>query len=77
MGKSKKRIFHKGISENKGLLTREAAVSKVVQILQNSKEGSSVEAYNLITLFGMSAEEILESGATYESVLGLKGILKE
>lgn len=77
MGKSKKRILHKGISENKGLLTREDAVSKVVKILRTAKSGKAVEVYNLITLFGMSAEEILEAGATYESVLALKGILKE
>ena len=77
MGKAKKRSFHKGINECKGVLTREGAVENVVQILKDAKSDEMIEAYKLITLFGMSAEEILEAGATYEAVLGLKGILKE
>ena len=33
------------------------------------------EVYSLITLFGLSAEEILEAGASYESVIGVKSLL--
>ena len=77
MGKAKKRSFHKGINEYKEVLTRETAVENVVEILKTAKSDKMIEAYKLITLFGMSAEEILEAGATYEAVLGLKGILKE
>lgn len=34
------------------------------------------DVYGLITLFGLSAEEILEAGANYEDVVGLGSILK-
>ncbi len=33
------------------------------------------EAYSLITLFGLTAEEMLEAGATYEAVKGIENIL--
>jgi hypothetical protein len=33
------------------------------------------DAYNIITLFGLSAEELLEAGASYESVKSIQGIL--
>ena len=34
------------------------------------------EAYNLITLFGMTAEELLEAGAPYEIVKSLDNMFK-
>lgn len=34
------------------------------------------EVYSLITLFGISAEEILEAGASYEAVKGIENLLK-
>ena len=33
------------------------------------------DVYGLITLFGLSAEEILEAGGSYEAVKGLDSIL--
>ena len=36
---------------------------------------SDKEAYSLITLFGLTAEEILEAGATYEAVKGIENLL--
>ena len=33
------------------------------------------EAYSLITLFGLSAEEMLEAGASYEAVKGMENLL--
>ena len=77
MGKSKKRIFHKAINDRPEKLTREEAVRRVAQILKKNEPTDSIEAYNLITLFGMSAEEILEEGASYEAILGLRGIVKD
>ena len=72
MGKSKKRIIYKGKNLQFTNLTREEAVKTTVEFLNSN----SKEAYSLITLFGLTAEEILEGGASYESVIGLGGILK-
>ena len=62
MGKAKKRILHK--TNSSLFMTRESAVSKVFNIL-NSKNNSRVEADNLITLFGLTAEELSEIGRAH------------
>jgi hypothetical protein len=72
LGKSKKRIIYRGKNELFGKLSRTEAVKTVVNMLN---EGNK-EAYSLITLFGMSAEEILEAGVSYEIVKGIGNILK-
>lgn len=71
MGKSKKRIIYKGKNLQFTNLTREEAVKTAVEFLNSS----SKEAYSLITLFGLTAEEILEAGASYESVKGIESLL--
>lgn len=73
MGKAKKRSFQLGINKNFSTMTRDEAVSQVVKLLEKGEIG---EADNLITLFGLSAEELLEGGASYETVKSRKGILK-
>lgn len=71
MGKAKKRSLHLGINDQFAKLSRSEAVQHVVERL---KKGDN-DVYGLITLFGLTAEEILEGGASYESVKGLGGIL--
>ena len=71
MGKAKKRSLHLGINDRFAKLTREQATNTVVEMLKNGDK----EVYSLITLFGLSAEEILEAGASYESVIGVKNLL--
>lgn len=71
MGKSKKRIIYKGKNLQFTNLTRSDAIKKTVELLESSDK----EAYSLITLFGLTAEEVLEAGASYEVVKGLEGIL--
>lgn len=71
MGKSKKRIIYKGKNLQFTNLTREEAVKTVVEFLNSN----SKEAYSLITLFGLTAEEILEAGASYEAVKGMESLL--
>ncbi len=71
MGKAKKRSLHLGINDQFAKLTRLEAVQLVVEKL---KKGDN-DVYALITLFGLSAEEILEGGASYEAVKGLGGLL--
>lgn len=73
MGKAKKRSLHLGINDRFSKLSREEAVETVVEMLDS---GSNEDVYGLVTLFGLTAEEILEAGASYESVLGLGRILK-
>ena len=74
MGKSKSRILRKGINNQFTSMTRENAISETAKLL-NSNNLS--EARNLITMFGMSAEEVLEAGASYEAVISLKNIFKD
>ena len=71
MGKSKKRIIYKGKNLQFTNLTREEAVKTAVEFLNSN----SKEAYSLIALFGLTAEEILEAGASYEAVKGMESRL--
>lgn len=74
MGKSKSRIFRKGINDQFTTMTRETAVDETAKYLNAN---NAMEARNLITMFGLSAEEVLEAGASYESVVALKNIFGE
>lgn len=71
MGKSKKRSLHLGINDRFSKLSREEAIETVVDMLKNGDR----DVYALVTLFGLTAEEILEAGASYESVIGMGNIL--
>jgi len=73
MGKSKRRILHKGINDQITNLKREDALMSVVKACNVKKIDK--KAKDLISLFGFSAEELLEFGARYEDVVGLSGIL--
>lgn len=72
MGKAKKRSLHLGINDRVTNLSRTDAVKIVASEIKNNPE----EVYGLITLFGLTAEELLEAGASYEVVMGVKGLLK-
>ena len=71
MGKSKKRSLQLGIHDRLSKLSREEAIEAVIEML---KDGKSIDVYGLITLFGLAAEELLEGGASYESVVSLGNI---
>lgn len=73
MGKSKKRILHKGINNQLLNIKREDALLEVVKALNTKKVDNEIK--NLISLFGLSAEELLEEGALYEDVIGLRALL--
>jgi hypothetical protein len=73
MGKSKSRIFRKGINDQFTRMTRESAVTEVAKFLEAR---NITEAHSLITMFGLTAEEILEAGASYESVVAMKNIFE-
>ena len=69
MGKSKARILRKGINNLFTKMTREEAVIKATNFLN---EGDKIAALDLITMFGLYAEDVLEAGADYEKVIAIK-----
>lgn len=70
MGKAKKRSINLGKHNQFTTMTREDAVLEVVK---RFKRNESV--FDLVTMFGLSAEELLEGGALYEEVKSIEGIL--
>lgn len=75
MGKAKKRNFYSctktGLSLN-GTIKREDAVIQVIERFKQNDFGE--ETKSMITLFGISAEELAEAGAAYEDLLALKAL---
>ena len=74
MGKSKARIFRKGINDQIPRLSRENAILENIKHLEHN---SNNQDKKLIKIFGLSAEEILEAGGSYEAVVALKNILEK
>ena len=52
-------------------MTRESALESVIKNINNKKE-----VIDTITLFGFSAEEMLEAGAEYEEVMAFGGLVE-
>ena len=73
MGKAKMRILHKGRNNQIPRISREEAIEQVVKYLNETEIQS---ASQLITLFGLNAEEVLEAGADYEAVVSIRNIFK-
>ena len=71
MGKSKRRIIARGKYDRLENLSREDAINFVVANI-SSKD----EAIEIISLFGLKADELLEAGADYEEVKALGSVLK-
>lgn len=70
MGKAKRRSLKQGINDRFQYMTRESALSTVVQNIEKKDE-----VIDTITLFGFTAEEMLEAGAAYEDVMAFGGII--
>lgn len=51
-------------------MTRQDAISEVVKRFKHNEN-----VLDLVTMFGLSAEELLEGGALYEEVKGIEGML--
>lgn len=71
MGKAKKRSFNNGINDKFPYMTRESALNSVIDNIENKSK-----VIDTITLFGFTAEEMLEAGAAYEDVIALGGFVK-
>ena len=70
MGKAKRRSLNQGINNKFQYITRESALDSVVKNMDNKNE-----VIDTITLFGFTAEEMLEAGAEYEDVMALGGLI--
>ena len=70
MGKAKKRSINLGKHNQFTSMTREDAVLEVVKRFKRNEN-----VLDLVTMFGLSAEELLEGGALYEEVKSIEGIL--
>ena len=70
MGKAKRRSLNQGINNKFQYMTRESALDSVVKNLDKKND-----VIDTITLFGFTAEEILEAGAEYEDVMALGGLI--
>ena len=70
MGKSKRRSLKQGLHDRFPYKTRESALNEVVK-----KQEEKKDVMDTITLFGFSAEEMLEAGAAYEDVVALGSLV--
>ena len=70
MGKAKRRSLNQGINNKFQYITRESALDSIVKNMDKKNE-----IIDTITLFGFTAEEILEAGAEYEDVMALGGLI--
>lgn len=70
MGKAKRRNLKQSVNDKFQYLTRESALESVIKNIENKDE-----VIDIITLFGFSAEEMLEAGAAYEDVMAFGGLI--
>lgn len=70
MGKAKRRSLKQGINNRFQYMTRESALDSVIQNIEKKDE-----VIDTITLFGFTAEEMLEAGAAYEDVMAFGGLV--
>jgi hypothetical protein len=75
MGKSKKRIFNKNSSEKGIIYRRSEIISKVISDIKDRCIRDDTK--NFITLFGITAEELLENGLSLEDVSILQNFLNK
>ena len=70
MGKAKRRSLKQGINKRFQYMTRESALDSVIKNIEKKDE-----VIDTITLFGFTAEEMLEAGAAYEDVMAFGGLV--
>lgn len=64
MGKAKRRGFNLKVRKSYTNISRKDAIEEVMQLLKDGQDAGF-----LITLFGITLEEMLEAGADYEFLL--------
>ncbi len=70
MGKAKKRSLKHSVRDKFQYMTRESALDSVIKNIDKKSE-----VIDTITLFGFTAEEMLEAGASYEDVMAFGGLV--
>ncbi|MBR1977458.1 hypothetical protein IKA15_04180 [bacterium] len=75
MGKSKRRILHK--TNSSLFMTRESALNEVFGLLNKDNFKSRQKARDIITLFGLEAEELCEAGVDYENVKAFENLIEK
>lgn len=70
MGKAKRRNLKQGVQDKFQYMTRESALESVIKNI-----GNKDTVIDTVTLFGFTAEEMLEAGAAYEDVMALGGFV--
>lgn len=74
MGKCKKRMDAKARNTKFQMqITRKEALNQVQKELDN--DPASISAKKMISLFGLSAEELSEAGVNYEVLRALDGLI--
>lgn len=73
MGKAKKRNFNKNSFSKGTTLKRNDILSQIVLDIKNKK--LTDETIKLISLFGISTEELSEAGATFEELSIVKHLI--
>lgn len=68
MGKCKKRTFAKSVLNTN--LKREEVIKQIIYEIRKKKFDN--ETKKILSLFGITAEELTEAGITYEEILLLK-----
>jgi hypothetical protein len=70
LGKSKQRIIARAKNDKTQInFTRQDALIRVIEDLSHNP--ASISAKNMITLFGLTAEELSEAGLSYEVLRSL------
>ena len=64
MGKAKRRGFNLKVKKTYTNISRKEAIEEVIELLKAEQDASF-----LISLFGLTLEEMLESGAEYEFLI--------
>ncbi len=72
MGKCKKRTLRKANSSY--FMTRGEAINNIFRLFKKDSKADYKDALDLISLFGISAEELSEAGMSYEYLKALESI---
>ena len=70
MGKAQRRNLKQGVNDKFQYMTRVSALASVINNIENKNA-----VIDTVTLFGFTAEEMLEAGAAYEDVMALGGFV--
>ena len=70
MGKSKNRILNRGQNKQNNVIKRAEIIKQIITAIRKKSVDDNIK--NLISLFGISIEELSESGATIEEISAIK-----